>query len=185
MVTTSDIRNGVTFEYEGSIFVVIEFMHVLQNKTAFVRTKVKNLRTGSTTDLKFLPGEKFPKAIIDKTEMQYIYSSGDMLVFMNTETYEQSEVPAANCANEAKFLVEGMNVKIISYKDEMLGLELPDKVVLEVTEAAPAVKGDTKTNALKDAIVQTGLLVKVPMFIEEGERIIVSTATGEYVSREK
>lgn len=185
MVTTSDIKNGLTFEYNGNIYVIIEFMHVLQNKTAFVRAKVKNLRTGSTTDMKFLPGEKFPKAIIERTEMSYIYQAGDSLVFMNNETYEQQEIPKSQCERELNFLVEGMNVTIISYKGELLGIDLPDKVTLEVKVADPAVKGDTKTNALKDCEVETGYKLKVQMFIEQGERIIISTETGEYVSREK
>ncbi len=185
MITTSDIKNGVTFEYNGGLYSVVEFMHVLQNKTAFVRTKVKNLRTGSVTDMKFLPGEKFPKAMIDKIAMQYLYSAGEQYVFMDTETYEQIEVNGENCKNEVRFLVEGMAVTIISYKGEILGIEIPDKVTLKVVEADPAVKGDTKTNALKDCVVETGLKIKVPMFIEAGEKIVVSTATAEYVSREK
>ena len=130
--------------------------------------------------------KKVDKAQIDKTRMQYLYSSGDMHVFMNSETYEQIELTQAQIAYESKFIYEGMEVDVMFYNEvEVLGVLLPDKVTLEVVETVPGVKGDTKTNALKDAIVQTGLLVKVPMFIEQGEKIIVSTQDGSYVSRDK
>jgi elongation factor P len=162
-------------------------MHVKPGKgSAFVRTKLRNLRSGAVIDYTFNAGTKVERAQIDKNQMQYLYANGDMHVFMNTETYEQIEIPGNQIEYELKFIYEGMMVDVNFYNNqEILGVTLPDKVVLEVTETVPGVKGDTKTNALKDAIMQTGLLVKVPMFIEQGEKIIVSTYDGSYVSRDK
>ncbi|MDY0346186.1 MAG: elongation factor P [Acholeplasma sp.] len=187
MISTSDFKTGLTISFNGNIFQIIEFMHVKPGKgAAFVRSKLRNLRTGSVIDYTFNASEKVDKAQIDKTRMQYLYSSGDMHVFMNSETYEQIELTQAQIAYESKFIYEGMEVDVMFYNEvEVLGVLLPDKVTLEVVETVPGVKGDTKTNALKDAIVQTGLLVKVPMFIEQGEKIIVSTQDGSYVSRDK
>jgi elongation factor P len=187
MISTSDFKTGLTISFNGNIFQIIEFMHVKPGKgAAFVRSKLRNLRTGSVIDYTFNASEKVDKAQIDKTRMQYLYSSGDMHVFMNSETYEQIELTQAQIAYESKFIYEGMEVDVMFYNEvEVLGVLLPDKVTLEVVETVPGVKGDTKTNALKDAIVQTGLLVKVPMFIEQGEKIIVSTQDGSYVSRNK
>lgn len=186
MVSTNELKNGMAVIWEGNIMQVMEFLHVKPGKgSAFVRTKLKNLRSGAIIDHTFNAGVKLPKAMIDKVEMNFLYVEGTNYVFMDNETYEQIEVPVANLKNESKFLVEGMNAIIVSHKGEMLGCNLPDKVVLQVTKTDPAVKGDTKTNALKDAIMETGLLVKVPMFIEEGEKLIISTQTSEYVSREK
>lgn len=187
MISTSDFKTGLTISFNGNIFQIIEFMHVKPGKgAAFVRSKLRNLRTGSVIDYTFNASEKVDKAQIDKTRMQYLYASGDMHVFMNSETYEQIELTQAQIAYESKFIYEGMEVDVMFYNEvEVLGVLLPDKVTLEVVETVPGVKGDTKTNALKDAIVQTGLLVKVPMFIEQGEKIIVSTQDGSYVSRDK
>ena len=187
MISTSDFKTGLTIEYDGNIFQIIEFMHVKPGKgSAFVRTKLRNLRTGSVIDNTFNAGVKVGKAQIDLVKMQYIYANGDMNVFMNNETYEQIEVPAEQIEQEMKYIYEGMNVEIKFFDGrEILGVSLPDKVVLEIVETVPGVKGDTKTNASKDAIMQTGLLVKVPMFIEQGEKIIVSTQDGSYVSRDK
>ena len=187
MISTSDFKNGLTILYDNNIYVILEFMHVKPGKgSAFVRTKLRNLRTGAVIDHTFNAGVKVNKAQIDRFKMQYIYASGDMHVFMNTETYEQLEIPEAQIKRELKFIFEGMNVEVNFYDGtEILGVSLPDKVVLEVTETVPGIKGDTKTNASKDAIMQTGLLVKVPMFIEQGEKIIVSTQDGSYVSRDK
>ena len=187
MVSTNEFKTGLTICYEGNIFQVIEFMHVKPGKgAAFVRSKLRNLRTGAVIDYTFNAGEKIEKAQIDKITMQYLYASGNNHVFMNMETYEQVEIPREQISNELNYIYEGMEVGINYYNEiEILGLNLPDKVVLTVVETVPGVKGDTKTNALKDAIMQTGLLVKVPMFIDEGEKIIVSTYDGSYVSREK
>ncbi|MDD3067484.1 MAG: elongation factor P [Acholeplasmataceae bacterium] len=187
MISTNDFKTGQTIVHEGNIYSVIEFMHVKPGKGgAFVRTKLRNLRTGSVTDYTFNAGTKVERAQIDKVMMQYLYASGDQHVFMNTESYEQIEIPGSQIEYELKYIFEGMSVEVMFFDGkEILGVSLPDKVVLEVKETVPGVKGDTKTNALKDAIMQTGLLVKVPMFIEEGERIIVNTNDGQYVSRDK
>ena len=184
MVSSNDFKNGMTILYDGHIYKILEFMHVKPGKGgAFVRTKLRDLRNGGIVDITFNAAEKVERAIIDKITMQYLYDDGTSLVFMDMETYEQIELNHALVEQEMKFLVENMTVEIEKMGDEILGIILPDKVTLLVTKCDPAVKGDTKTNALKDAYVETGLLVKVPMFIEEGERIIISTETGKYSSR--
>lgn len=187
MYTTSDFKTGLTIGYKSNIYTVMEFMHVKSaNSMAFVRTKVRNLRTGAITEMAFNAQEKFERAQIDKISMQYLYAADGMHVFMNMENYEQIELPHEQIKDEARFIVDGMTVEVLSYNDtEILGINLPDKVALTVKETVPGVKGDTKTTAMKDAILETGILVKVPMFIEEGERIVVSTADASYVSREK
>ncbi len=187
MISTNEFKTGHTIMFEGNIYQIIEFLHVKPGKgSAFVRSKLRNLRTGAVVDHTFNAGTKVERAQIDKTIMQYLYASGDQHVFMNTETYEQLDIPAAQIKHELNFIYEGMEVQVMFYNGvEILGLSLPDKVVLEVADTVPGVRGDTKTNASKDAVMQTGLLVKVPMFIERGERIIVSTQDGSYVSREK
>ena len=184
MVSSNDFKNGMTILYDGHIYKILEFMHVKPGKgAAFVRTKLRDLRNGGIVDITFNSAEKVERAIIDKITMQYLYDDGTSLVFMDMETYEQIELNHALVEYEMKFLVENMTVEIEKMGDEILGIILPDKVTLLVTKCDPAVKGDTKTNALKDAYVETGLLVKVPMFIEEGEKIIISTETGKYSSR--
>lgn len=184
MVSSNDFKNGMTILYDGHIYKILEFMHVKPGKGgAFVRTKLRDLRNGGIVDITFNAAEKVERAIIDKISMQYLYDDGASLVFMDMETYEQIELSHALVENEMKFLVENMTVEIEKMGEEFLGIILPDKVTLLVTKCDPAVRGDTKTNALKDAYVETGLLVKVPMFIEEGEKIIISTETGKYSSR--
>lgn len=187
MVSSNEFKTGLTILYDGNIYVVMEFLHVKPGKgAAFVRSKLRNLRTGAIIDYTFNAGEKMERAMIEKIKMQYLYADGDMRVFMNNESYEQIEIPAKQIESELRFLEEGMDVEVMVYNDEeVLGVSLPDKVALEITQCDPGVKGDTKTNASKDAYLSTGFLVKVPLFIEQGERIIVSTITGEYVSREK
>lgn len=185
MISTSDFKTGLTILHEGNIYQILEFMHVKPGKgAAFVRSKLRNLRTGAVIDYTFNAGIKVDRAQIDKLKMQYLYASGDAHTFMNTETYEQIELPEAQIKRELKFIYEGMTVEVMFYNEsEMLGISLPDKIELEVVETMDAVKGDTKTNAMKDAIMQTGLLVKVPMFIANGEKLIISTHDGSYVSR--
>ena len=184
MVSSNDFKNGMTILYDGKIYRIMEFMHVKPGKgSAFVRTKLRDIRSGAVIDYTFNSSEKVELADIEKEEMQYLYDSQDFLVFMNTETYEQIEIPYSIVEYERKFLRENQIVNIERYGEEILGIILPDKVTLTVTECEPAIKGDTKTNALKDAIVETGLLVKVPMFINQGEEIIISTDTGKYSSR--
>lgn len=187
MIQTSDFRNGMTIIYEDNIYQIIDFLHVKSARGgAIVKTKLKNLRTGSNIEHTFNSGVKVKRAQIDRTNMQYLYIDGTMHVFMNNDTYEQMEIFEDIIKEELKYLVEGMTVEINLFQgNEVLGINLPANVVLTVNETVPGVKGDTKTNASKDAIMNSGLLVKVPLFIEEGERIVVSTVDGSYVSREK
>lgn len=187
MITTSDFRNGQTIEYNGNIYQIVEFLHVKPGKgAAFVRTKLRNLRTGGIVDVTFTAGEKVEKAQIDRVPTQFLYMMGDQYVFMNMETYEQIELSQAQIEFESKFLYEGLDVHLMIFdSNEVIGIVLPEKVTLEVIDTEPAVRGDTKTSAMKDAIVQTGLLVKVPLFVEQGEKIIVSTQDGSYVSRDR
>jgi elongation factor P len=186
MINVNDLKNGVVIEYDGKLMQIVEFMHVLQNKVAYVRVKMKDLRTGSIMETALKGSDSaFKKCFIDRKPMQYIFSSGETYTFMDNETYEQIEIPAQRLEWEKNFLLEGMNVDVTFYETEILGVSLPDKVTLEVTETEPAIKGNTKTNANKDATLETGYTLKVPMFIEKGEKIIVSTATGEYSSRSK
>lgn len=187
MISTNDFKTGQTIIYDGNIYSVIEFLHVKPGKGgAFVRTKLRNLRSGSVTDVTFNAGIKLERAQIDKVMMQYLYADGTNHVFMNGETYEQIDIPRVQIERELNYIYEGMSVEVMFFNNsEVLGVSLPDKLALEVKETVPGVKGDTKTNAMKDAILQTGLMVKVPMFIEEGEKIIVNTNDASYVSRDK
>lgn len=187
MVSTNEFRTNMTIEFEGEIYQIIEFLHVKPGKgQAFVRTKLRNLRTKSVIENTFNAGVKVKKANISKINMQYLYANGSNHVFMSNETYEQIEVEQSLIENELKYIYEGMTVEIVMFNNsEILGINLPANVVLTVKETVPGVRGDTKTNALKDAIMETGLLVKVPLFIEEGEKIVVSTDDASYVSREK
>lgn len=185
-MTSNEFKNGMTILYDGKIYSILEFMHVKPGKgAAFVRTKLRNLRSGAVLDYTFRAGETVERAQIDKHEMQYLYADGSNYVFMNKETYEQVEIPESQLEYELKFLKETMDVNVMFFGSEVLGVILPDKVVLEVVDCVPGVKGDTKTNATKDATLETGLVVKVPLFIEKGERLIISTETSSYVSREK
>ena len=184
MINVNDFKIGVTIMYEGNLYQVLEFQHVKPGKgAAIVKTKLKNLRTGSIVEQTFNSGIKVPTAHISKTKMQFLYSTGDSYSFMNMETYEQVDVDVKQIENEAKFLKEGLEVIIIFFENELLGIELPEKIDYVITETEPAVKGNTATNATKDAILETGMTVRVPLFIEQGEEIIVSTKDGKYVSR--
>lgn len=184
MISTNDLKNGITIEYEGNIYVVMDTQHVKPGKgAAIVKAKLRNLRTGSIIEQTFNAGVKVATARIEKQLMQYLYTMNDVYYFMNMETYEQLELDKDKVGDQAKLLKENLEVYITSYEGEILGLDLPDKVELVVTHTEPAVKGNTTNNALKDATVETGLLVRVPLFIEEGETIVVSTADGKYVSR--
>jgi len=184
MISSNEFKTGMTIEYEGNLYQVIEFQHVKPGKgQAFVRTKLRNLRTGSVTDYSFNAGEKLEKAHIDKRVMQYVFSTGEAFSFMDMESFEQVEIQNERLKWESNFLIEGMEVNLTVYNGEILGITLPEKVVLEITESDPAVKGNTATNAGKDAKLQTGYVLQVPMFIEAGEKIIVSTIDGKYSSR--
>ena len=184
MINVNDFKTGQTITYDGNLYQVLDFNHVKPGKgAAIVKAKLKNLRTGSIAEYTFNAGIKIPTAHVEKVKMQYLYESSGAYTFMNMNTYEQVELQASQIANEAKFLKEGLEVLIFFYEGEMLGIELPEKVDYKITETEPAIKGNTATNATKDAIIETGLLVKVPLFIEQGEEIIVSTKDGKYVSR--
>ena len=184
MINVNDFKTGVTISYDGNIFQVLDFQHVKPGKgAAIVKAKLKNLRTGAIAEQTFNAGIKIPTAHINKQQMQYLYSTGSTYSFMNMETYEQVELDESQINEEVKFLKEGLNVYITFFESEMLGLELPEKIDYKITSTEPAVKGNTATGATKDAIIETGLLVRVPLFIDEGEEIIVSTRDGKYVSR--
>ena len=184
MINVNDFKTGMTISYEGNLYQVLEFQHVKPGKgAAIVKTKLKNLRTGSIVEQTFNSGIKVPQAHVEKIKMQYLYESSGAYTFMNMNTYEQVELQASQIENEAKFLKEGLEVLIFFYEGEMLGIELPEKVDYKITQTEPAIKGNTATNATKDAIIETGLLVRVPLFIEQDEEIIVSTKDGKYVSR--
>ena len=184
MINTNDFKTGLTITYEGNLYQVLEFQHVKPGKgAAIVKTKLKNLRTGSIVEQTFNSGIKVPTAHVDKIKMQYLYNDGNMYSFMNMNTYEQVEIDKSQISNEVKFLKEGLEVILYFYENEMLGIELPEKIDFKIIQTEPAVKGNTATNSTKDAIIETGYLVKVPLFIEQDEEIIVSTKDGKYVSR--
>lgn len=184
MISVNDFKTGVTIEVDGGIWRVMEFQHVKPGKgAAFVRTKLRNLRTGSVTEKTFRAGEKVAKAQIDNNKMQYLYANGDMHAFMDTETYEQIELPEKNIEYELKFLQENMEVQVIQFQGEVLGVELPNTVVLEVVETDPGIKGDTASGGSKPAKLSTGLTVQVPFFINEGDHLIINTTDSSYVSR--
>ena len=184
MINTNDLKNGITIEYDGNIYVVMNTEHVKPGKgAAIVKAKLKNLRTGAIFEQTFNAGIKVATARIEKQLMQYLYTMSDVYYFMNMESYEQLELSKETVGEGAKFLKENLEVYITMFEGEVLGIDLPDKVELVVTHTEPAVKGNTTNNALKDAEVETGMNVRVPLFIEEGETIIVSTSDGKYVSR--
>ena len=184
MISVGDLRPGTTFEYEGNLYVVLDYSH---NKTARaaanIRIKMKNLRSGSTTEVTFGGNDKVKKAHVDKNKMQYLYNSGEALVFMDNETYEQIEIPADNLKWEINFLKESDEVEVTSYEGEVLGVSLPINVPFKVIETEPAVRGDTATGDTKNDIIETGYQIKVPLFISEGEIVIVNTVDGKYQGR--
>ena len=184
MVNVNDLKNGMTIGFDGNIYSVIEFLHVKPGKgPAFVRTKLKNLRTGATIEHTFNAGIKVSKAMVNKTNMQYLYSSGNTYTFMNMETYEQIELSKDQIGDDSKYLKEGIDVIVTFFEGELLGIVLPEKIEYVVDKTEPAVKGNTTNNALKEAIMDNGLMVKVPLFIQEQDSIIVSTRDGKYDSR--
>lgn len=186
MINSNDLKPGQTICVDNDIYVVLD---ISQNKTArsamVVKAKVRNLRTGSNVELSWGGGEKVEPAMIEKREMQYLYDTDDAMVFMDNETYEQVEIPTARLEWERKFIKANDNVNITSYDGEIIGVSLPDKATLQIVECEPAVKGDTATNAMKTAVMETGLEVKVPLFIGEGEMIVINTSDGKYSGRAK
>src|SRR5574344_1640174 len=184
MINVNDIKTGISILYEGNIYSVLEFSHGKPGKgAAFVQAKLRNLKTGATVVVRFNSGIKLERALIEKKEMQFLYATGDNFNFMNMETYEQIELSKDQIGDEALYLKEGLNVYISFYQGEILGLLLPDKIDFKITHTEPAVKGNTTNNATKDATLETGLVVKVPLFIDEGEVVTVATKDGEYCGR--
>ncbi len=183
-ININDIKNGMTVIIDGNLYLIMEFQHVKPGKgPAFVRIKLKNLRTGSIIEETFNTNIKIEKAHIDRMPMQYLYNAGNTYVFMNTESYDQIEIDASKLENEKKFLKENLEIEISYYNGEIIGIQLPEKVEYEVISTEPAVKGNTTNNAQKNATIETGFEVKVPLFISEGEKIIISTKDGKYSSR--
>lgn len=184
MININDIKNGMTVIIDGNIYLILEFMHVKPGKgPAFVRIKLKNLRTGSTIEKTFNTNIKFEKAIVEKKSMQYLYGTGDTYNFMNMETYEQIDLTKDQLGEDSKYLKEGLNLDVTFYKGEVLGITLPEKIEYEIAHTEPGVKGNTATNATKDATLENGLTIKVPLFINENDHVIISTKDGKYDSR--
>ncbi len=184
MISAGDFRNGVTFEDNGAVLQIIEFQHVKPGKgAAFVRTKIRNVITGAVTERTFNPTDKFPKAFVERKDMEYSYEDGGLYYFMDSETYELVPVDQSKLDDNFKFVKENMVCKVCSYKGSIFGVEPPNFVELQVTQTDPGFKGDTATNATKPATLETGAEIKVPLFIEEGEMIRIDTRTGEYMER--
>mgnify|MGYP003325943950 CR=1 FL=1 len=183
-ITTNDLKNGMTLEIEADLVQVVEFQHVKPGKGhAFVRTTLRNVRTGSVVDRTFRAGEKVQRAMIDKRSMQYLYRDGPDFVFMDNETYEQMSIPPEALGSAVDFLVDGSAPMMQMFGTEVVGVELPAAVELVVTETEPGLQGDRVSGARKPATLETGLTVQVPLFIENGERVKVDTRSGEYLSR--
>ncbi|MDQ0161382.1 elongation factor P [Bacillus alveayuensis] len=184
MISVNDFRTGLTIEVDGGIWRVLDFQHVKPGKgAAFVRSKLRNLRTGAIQEKTFRAGEKVARAQIDTRKMQYLYANGDQHVFMDTETYEQIELSSSQIEHELKFLKENMEVHIMMFQGETIGIDLPNTVELTVTETEPGIKGDTASGGSKPATLETGLVVQVPFFVNEGDVLVINTADGTYVSR--
>lgn len=184
MISVNDFKTGLTIEVDGDLFTVQDFQHVKPGKgAAFVRSKLKNLRNGNTVERTFRAGENVGRAHIDNREMQYLYASGSEHTFMDTETYDQISLQQDQLKWELNFLKENMMIKILSYQGEILGINLPKSVELKVVETEPGIKGNTATGATKSAKVETGLNVQVPLFINEGDVLLIDTDEGKYISR--
>ena len=184
MVSAGDFRNGVTLEIDGQVVQILEFQHVKPGKgAAFVRTKLKNIINGGVVEKTFRPTEKFPAARIDRVDMQYLYSDGDLYHFMNVETFDQIALNSDDVGDSLKFVKENEMVKICSHNGNVFAVEAPLFVELEITDTEPGFKGDTATGATKPATVETGAVVNVPLFVETGNKIKIDTRTGEYLSR--
>lgn len=184
MISVNEFKNGLTIEVDGELWRVVEFQHVKPGKgSAFVRSKLKNLRTGAVQEKTFRAGEKVNQAQIDRKKMQYLYADGDNYVFMDTNTYEQLELPGSQIEEELKYMKENMVVSIIMFGTETLGVELPNTVDLEVKETEPGIKGDTSSGGSKPATMETGLVVQVPFFVSKGDVLTINTSDGTYISR--
>ncbi|MGO5164338.1 MULTISPECIES: elongation factor P [unclassified Candidatus Paralachnospira] len=184
MVSAGDFRNGMTVEIDGNVYQIIEFQHVKPGKgAAFVRTKLKNIKSGGVVEKTFRPTEKFENAHIDRADMQYLYNDGDLYYFMDVNTYDQIPLSSDMVGDSLKFVKENEMVKICSHKGQVFSIEPPLFVELEITETEPGFKGDTATGATKPAVVETGATVYVPLFVDQGDKIKIDTRTGEYLSR--
>ena len=184
MISAGDFRNGVTIEYDNNVYQIIEFQHVKPGKgAAFVRTKLKNIKSSGVIEKSFRPTEKFPQARIDRKDLQYLYADGDLFYFMDTENYEQMALNSETVGDALKFVKENEMCKICSHNGSVFSVEPPLFVELEVTETDPGFKGDTATNVTKPATVETGAQVFVPLFVNQGDKIKIDTRTGEYLSR--
>ena len=186
MISSNDFRSGVTIELDGSVWRVVEFLHVKPGKgSAFVRTKLKNAQTGSVIEKTFRAGESVPQASLEKLTMQYTYKDGDQYVFMDMETFDEVRLNPDQLGDRVKFLKEEMSVNILFWNETVLDVELPNTIVLEITETDPGLKGDTATGGTKPAFVETGAQVMVPLFVTIGERIKIDTRDGSYLGREQ
>lgn len=184
MISAGDFKNGITFDMDGNVMQVVEFQHVKPGKgAAFVRAKIKNIITGSVVETTFNPTEKFPTAYIERKTMQYLYNDDSLYYFMDVETYEQTPLSKDTLGDSLKFVRENDEVKVLSYQGKTFSVEPANFVELVITKTEPGIKGNTATNATKSAIVETGAEVKVPMFIDEGDKIRIDTRTGEYMER--
>ena len=184
MFNVNDIKNGMTIKYEGVIYQVVEFQHVKPGKgSAFVKTKLKNLRAGTTQEITFNAGIKMEKADVRKNQLSYLYNAGDKYVFMDNNTYDQIELDSSLIGDNAKFLKEGINVESMSIEGEVVGISLPEKVAYKVISAPDAVKGNTTSGAQKDITIETGYTLKAPLFIKEGDDVVITTRDGKYFGR--
>ena len=184
MFNINDIKNGMTIKYEGVIYQVVDFQHVKPGKgSAFVKTKLKNLKAGTTQEITFNAGIKMEKADVRKNQLSYLYQAGDSYVFMDNNSYDQIELPARLLVDEAKFLKEGMNVESMTIEGEVIGISLPEKVSYKVISAPDAVKGNTTSTAQKDITIETGYTLKAPLFIKEGDDVVITTRDGKYFGR--
>ncbi len=185
-VSTNDLKNGMTLDLDGVLYTIVEFQHVKPGKGgAFVRTKLRNARTGAVVERTFNAGVKVGLAIVDKREMQYLYRDGDDLVFMDLDSYDQHHVPSTAAGDMVGYLADGQTASIAMFEGEVISIELPAAVVLDVIKADPGVKGDRVSGALKPITLSTGIVVQAPLFVEEGERVKVDTRSGEYLERVK
>lgn len=184
MITAGDFRNGMTFEEDGNVMQIIEFQHVKPGKgAAFVRTKIRNVITGSVVEKSYNPTAKFPTAYVERKDMEYTYNDGDLYHFMDSETYEDVPINKAELSDNFKFVKENMACKVLSYKGKVFGVEPPNFVELEITDTDPGFRGDTATNVTKPATLETGAEIRVPLFVEIGDIIRIDTRTGEYMER--
>lgn len=184
MIDINEIKNGMTIIIDGKLCLIESFQHVKPGKgSAFMKMKLRNLRTGSLVEETYNTNIKVEKAMVNRIPMQYLYNDGVNYVFMNNETFDQMEISEDKLQEKAKFLKEGLDITVVMYEGEILGINLPDKIEFEITETSDAVKGNTTNNATKDATIETGYVVRVPLFISQGEKILISTEDGKYAGR--